>query len=110
MGFWFWFWIWLTLGLGALIALGFLAKSIFNRLESAAHQAMRLNDALSALSAELENRPKLESPQSNILDDPAVAVAKRRALQKARIKKQQQRQRRLIANLKHFDPNESRFH
>lgn len=110
MGFWTWFWIWISLIVVSLIVLGFIGMSVLNRLESVAHQSGRLIRKLLELAAKIEDRPKLGPTTNNLLDDPALAVARRRSLQKARIKKHEQRQRRLRANLKHFDPNESRFH
>jgi flagellar biosynthesis/type III secretory pathway M-ring protein FliF/YscJ len=106
----FWVWIWIALVLVATVTLGIIAKSLLNRAESAAHQALRLADQANRLTAALESKPTLESPGDSILADPIALQARRRALQKAKVKKQQQRQRRLIASLKRFDPNESRFH
>jgi hypothetical protein len=110
MGFWFWFWLWAGLILGALIAVGLIGKSLFDRALSAGHQASRLAEKAALLSKAIEAKPKLSAPESSVLADPAVAQARLRALQKAKIKKQEQRQRRLIKSLKRFDPNESRFH
>jgi flagellar biosynthesis/type III secretory pathway M-ring protein FliF/YscJ len=103
-----WLWTWASLAVASLAILGLILKSVFNRLLSAGHQAERLANKLEALS-KLEDKPKLASPESSILQDPAIALGRRKELLKARIKKQEQRQRRLIASLKRFDPNESRF-
>ena len=110
MGFWAWFWIWVALSATSLIAFGFIAKSLFNKLSAAAHQAQRLAEKANTLAVAFETKPSLERPQDSVLADPVVARARLRALQKAKVKKQERRQRRLIASLKHFDPNESRFH
>ena len=110
MGFWAWFWIWLSLGVISLVLLAFAAKSLFNKLGSAAHQVERLAGQAQALATALEAKPTLERPSDSVLADPAVARARLIYLRKAKIKKQQKRQRRLIASLKRFDPNESRFH
>lgn len=110
MGFWSWFWIWLGLIIGALIVFGFIAKSLLNRASSAGHQLNRLADKGIALSDALANKPALETPENSLLADPVAVQAKRRVLQKQKIKKHEQRKRRLIASLKRFDPNESRFH
>lgn len=110
MGSLFWTWIWVALGLSALVVLGLLLKSILNRLLSAAHQAQRLAVKLEALAKLIEEKPQIEKPESSLLQDPNIALARRKTLLKARIKKEEQRQRRLIASLKRFDPNESRFH
>lgn len=104
-----WVWIWVALVIVSLAILGLILKSVFNRLVSAGHQAERLANKLETLTALLEDKPKLTSPESSLLQDPAIALSKRKELLKARIKKQEQRQRRLIASLKRFDPNESRF-
>lgn len=110
MGFWAWFWIWLSLGAAALAMLALVAKSLFNKLGSAAHQVERMASQAQALANALETKPTLERPSDSVLADPAVARARLIALQKAKIKKHEKRQRRLIASLKRFDPNESRFH
>lgn len=110
MGFWAWFWVWVGLSVFALVVFGFLAKSLFNKLGAAGHQAERLAYKAQILSDAVQNKPTLERPQDSVLSDPSSARARLIALRKAKVKKQQQRQRRLIASLKRFDPNESRFH
>ena len=110
MGFWASFWMWLSLSVGALVALGFVGKSLFNKLESAAHQFGRLAENANKLAAAIETKPVIERPADSVLADPAIARVRLRALQKAKVKKQEQRQRRLIASLKRFNPDESRFH
>jgi flagellar biosynthesis/type III secretory pathway M-ring protein FliF/YscJ len=110
MGQTFWIWTWAILVLLALIVFGFIFKSLFNSLLSAAHQLERVTQKLDELAKLLDEKPKVENPESSLLKDPGIALARRRELLKAKIKKQEQRQRRLIASLKRFDPNESRFH
>lgn len=110
MNFWAWFWIWVALALSALVVLAFIAKSLFNRLGEVAHQGMRLATQVEKLTEQIDKRPEIARPKDNLLDDPGLALARKRALSKAKTKKREQRQRRLIASLKHFDPNESRFH
>jgi hypothetical protein len=110
MGQTFWIWTWAILVLLALIVFGFILKSLFNSLLSAAHQLERVTQKLDELAKLLDEKPKVENPESSLLKDPGIALARRRELLKAKIKKQEQRQRRLIASLKRFDPNESRFH
>ena len=110
MGFWPWFWIWTALAIASLVILAFIAKSLLNKLESAGHQANRLLEKASALTAALDAKPEVKAPESSLLADPAIARARLLTLQKKKVKKQEQRQRRLIASLKRFDPNESRFH
>jgi hypothetical protein len=110
MGFWAWFWVWVTLSVLALTAFGFIAKSLLNRLGAAGHQAERLAQKVQTLADAAKNKPSLERSKDSILIDPTTTRARLIALQKSKVKKQQQRQRRLIASLKRFDPNESRFH
>lgn len=104
-----WFWIWLALIIASSAVIGLLLKSVFNRLLDAAHQAQRLADKLELLSSKLEQKPTLEPVENSVLEEPGLVRQRRQRLLKARIKKQEQRQRRLIASLKSFDPNESRF-
>ncbi len=110
MGFWAWLWVWVGLSVLALMVFGFIGKSLFNKLAAAGHQAERLAQKAQILAEAIQNKPNLDRPQDSVLADPASARARLIALQKAKVKKQQQRQRRLIASLKRFDPNESRFH
>jgi len=110
MGVCAWFWIWATLSIGALAIFALIAKSLWNRGVSAAHQVSRLAEKGLALSKAMENKPTLQAPESSLLADPVAIQAKRKALQRLKTKKHEQRQRRLIASLKRFDPNESRFH
>jgi flagellar biosynthesis/type III secretory pathway M-ring protein FliF/YscJ len=110
MGQTFWIWTWAILVLLALIVFGFIFKSLLNSLLSAAHQLERVTQKLDELAKLLDEKPKVENPESSLLKDPGITLARRRELLKAKIKKQEQRQRRLIASLKRFDPNESRFH
>ena len=110
MGFWAWFWIWLSMGAVALTLLALAAKSLLNKLGSAVHQVDRMAKQARALVEAIENKPTLERPSDSVLADPARVRFRLMNLRKAKIKKHQKRQRRLIASLKRFDPNESRFH
>ena len=110
LGFWFWFWVWAGLGVSALVVLAFIGKSLYNRLLSAAHQGERIMEKVASLTSALEQKPTLEKPRANLNDEPQLAVARLNALKKVKNKKKQDRQRRLIASLRNFDPNESRFH
>jgi spore cortex formation protein SpoVR/YcgB (stage V sporulation) len=110
VGFWTWFWIWLSLGAAALVVLTLVGKSLFNKLGDAAHQVERMASQAQTLANALENKPTVERPSDSVLANPAVARARLLALRKAKVKKHEKRQRRLIASLKRFDPNESRFH
>lgn len=102
--------MWTALSLTATGLLGLILKSLLNRLGSVGHQVSRLSDKLSALESARQSQATIELPESSLLHDPAIAQAKRRALQKAKNKKHDERQRRLIASLKRYNPNESRFH
>ena len=110
MGFWAWLWIWTGLVVAALVLLGFIGKSLFNKLSDAGHQVARLADRGMGLAKAAQDKPVVQAPESSILADPTIAQARVRALRRAKVKKHEQRQRRLIKSLKRFDPNESRFH
>ncbi|MEN9956034.1 MAG: hypothetical protein RLY34_841 [Actinomycetota bacterium] len=110
MGQSFWIWTWVALGLLSTVFFAFLLKSLLNKAMSAAHQLERVTQKLERLSKLLEDKPVLAKPESALLQDPAIAIRRRKELLKSKIQKQEQRQRRLIASLKRFDPNESRFH
>lgn len=106
----FWVWTWVLLVLIAIVFLGFLLKSLLNKVLSAAHQLERIASKLGQLSKLLDEKPVLTKPEDALLQDPTIAIRRRKDLLKRKVKKQEQRQRRLIASLKRFDPNESRFH
>lgn len=110
MGVTFWVWTWILLVVFALVLFALIAKSLFNKLLSAAHQLERITTKLERLFALLDEKPSVQRPEDSLLADQGLVLARRKALLKAKIKKQEQRQRRLIASLKRFDPNESRFH
>ena len=110
MGFWAWFWVWVVLSVSTLVIFGLILKSLFNKLGEAEHQAERIVQKAQVLTRALQSKPDLQKPQDSVLANPTSARARLIALRKAKVKKQQQRQRRLIASLKRFDPNESRFH
>jgi hypothetical protein len=110
MGFWGVFWLWFAAGLVAVAVIGVIAKSLFDKALSAAHQAQRLATQLDKLVVELDKKQTVEPISDSLLADPGKLQLRRKALLKTKIKKQEQRQRRLIASLKRFDPNESRFH
>ncbi|MEY4321927.1 MAG: hypothetical protein RL167_655 [Actinomycetota bacterium] len=110
MSFWIWFWIWTALiisALGVFTAIGF---SLMKRLSEVSEQAKPLVAKMESLSQLAATKTQVPKPENSLLADPAVTIARRQALQKAKIKKQQAQERRLIASLKQFNPNESRFH
>jgi heme exporter protein D len=110
MGFWAWFWIWVALSVAALATLLLIGKSLFNRLLEVLHQLERLEPKTAALIAAIDNHEAAAKPADNVSDDPRLARAAWRKLVVAKAKKRQARQRRLIASLKAFKPEESRFH
>lgn len=109
IGGWGWFWIWIFLGATALVIFGLLAKYLLNKFLEVAHQISRLVEKTDALISISRQKLKVENPEPSLKKDSKIEVSKRRALLKAKQKKKEQRQRRLIASLKKFDPNESRF-
>jgi hypothetical protein len=110
VGFWAWFWIWCGLAAGALVVFGFIARSLFIRLEGVMHQLERILVHAEGLSAVMEAPADYVGPESNVLDNPDVLIAKRAQLLNDKAKKREARQRRLIRSLKNFNPDESRFH
>lgn len=109
MGFWGIFWLWAALILSSLILFALIGLSLFHRLAAAAHQAKRIAERLEKLTNLMEKKPILSRGSDSILADPAGLQLRRRALIKAKVKKQEKRRRRLIASLKRFDSKESRF-
>ncbi len=110
MGFWAWFCIWTTLGIAALSVLGLIAKSLFNRAMDVLHQINRLEPKVSNLLSATQRKGTAKKPANSIDQDPRLARAAWSKLLVAKAKNRQARQRRLIASLKAFKPEESRFH
>lgn len=109
IGGWGWLWIWATLIVASLALFGFITKSLFNRASGVLHQFSKLLTKATILSDLANQAMAVNKPESSINRDPKTVLAERRRLQKAKDKKKELRQRRLIASLKKFDPNESRF-
>ncbi len=108
MGFWAWFAIWCTLAIAALGVLGLIGYELFGKVEGNLHQIGRLQSKIAPLIAALEDKEPASRPTESLLD-PATAISQRKSLVRARESKAQDRQRRLIARLKDFNPQESRF-
>lgn len=109
MGFWAWFWIWCGLIIVSLAVLGLIGKSLFNRSVEVAHQGARLAGSAAGLLEGLSSKPTLDDSESDVNRPTEEVEAERIALLKQKSKKRAARQRRLIAELKNIDVNESRF-
>lgn len=109
MGFWVWFWIWLGLAAATLAVLALIGKSLFNRFREVMHQVDRLAQRAEPLFEAINTPSSYQGPGNSLLENPEVLLAHREATLRAKAKKQQARQRRLIASLKNYNPDESRF-
>lgn len=109
MDFWTVFWIWFALVVSALVVLALIGYSLFQKGASVFRQASKLSPILEKLHEAIDQPPNIASPESNLNDDPKVHVRARQQLLRAKAKKREDRQRRLIKQLKEFDPKESRF-
>jgi hypothetical protein len=105
----FWILFWTGLFLGSLLINLLILKSLYNRAVSVLFQLNKMAVKSLALAEKVGLKPLLERPESSINKDPAIALAKRRGLLKSRLRKQQQRQRRLIESLKRRKSIERRF-
>jgi len=105
--FWVLFWVVLFLVAGAVNML--ILRSLYNRSLGVVFQLNKIALKSVALAEKIGLKPLVERPESSINQDPAVAISNRRILLKSRLKKQQQRQRRLIESLKRRKPIERRF-
>jgi hypothetical protein len=105
----FWVLFWLGLILGSLVINLLIFKSLYNRSLAVVFQLNKLTVKSLALAEKIGPKPLVERPESSIDKDPAIALTERRSLLKSRLKKQQQRQRRLIESLKRRKPIERRF-
>jgi dihydrodipicolinate synthase/N-acetylneuraminate lyase len=108
MGFWAWFAIWATLAVAALAFLIYIGYELFNKLEGNFHQLSKLQAKVEPLTKALESNSNAERPVESLLR-PIETLAARKSLLRARANKAEDRQRRLIARLKDFNPQESRF-
>jgi hypothetical protein len=105
----FWVLFWSGLILGSLVINLLISKSLYNRSLAVVFQLNKLTVKSLALAEKISLKPLVERPESSIDKDPAIALTERRSLLKSRLKKQQQRQRRLIESLKRRKPIERRF-
>jgi hypothetical protein len=105
----FWVLFWSGLILGSLVINLLIFKSLYNRSLAVLFQLNKLTVKSLALAEKIGLKPLVERPESSINKDPAIALTERRSLLKSRLKKQQQRQRRLIESLKRRKPIERRF-
>lgn len=105
----FWVLFWSGLILGSLVINLLIFKSLYNRSLAVVFQLNKLKVKSLALAEKIGLKPLVERPESSIDKDPAIALTERRSLLKSRLKKQQQRQRRLIESLKRRKPIERRF-
>lgn len=108
MGFWAWFAIWCTLAVIAVGVLGFIGYELMGKMQSNLHQLERLEKQVAPLIKATKSREAAPRPSESLLS-PAETFARRKGLIRAREQKAQDRQRRLIARLKDFKPQESRF-
>jgi hypothetical protein len=104
-----WILLWSGLFLGSLMINLLILKSLYNRGVSALFQLNKIAVKSLALAEKIGLKPIVERPESSIDKDPAIALSRRRGLLKSRLKKQQQRQRRLIESLKRKKSIERRF-
>jgi len=105
----FWILLWSGLFLGSLLINLLILKSLYNRGVAVLFQLNKITVKSLALAEKIGLKPLVERPESSIDKDPAIALSRRRGLLKSRLKKQQQRQRRLIESLKRRKSIESRF-
>jgi len=105
----FWILLWSGLFLGSLMINLLILKSLYNRGVAALFQLNKIAVKSLALAEKIGLKPVVERPESSIDKDPAIALSRRRELLKSRLKKQQQRQRRLIESLKRRKSIERRF-
>lgn len=109
MGFWSWFWIWTALIVGSLVVFAFIGKGLLNRGGAILFQLKQLAPTTQKLLEALDEKPKGEDRESDLLTPSAELEEERRVLLKRKSKKHSARQRSLIKTLKHIDVNESRF-
>lgn len=108
MDFWAWFWIWTALITASLAAFGYLGYELFIKAGAIWHQGQRLKKQIDPLIALASHREPAKRPEESLLT-PGATFRARKNLLRAREEKAQARQRRLIARLKDFKPQESRF-
>ncbi|CAB4553639.1 unannotated protein [freshwater metagenome] len=105
----FWILFWSGLILASLVINLIIFKSLYNRGLAVLFQLNKVAVKSAALAEKIGLKPLVQRPESSIDKDPAIALSARRSLLKSRLKKQQQRQRRLIESLKRRKPTERRF-
>lgn len=105
----FWLLLWSGLIVGLLVINLLILKSLYNRGVAVLFQLNKIAVKSLSLAEKVGFKPLVERPESSIDKDPTIAMTERRALLKTRLRKQQQRQRRLIESLRRRKPIERRF-
>lgn len=99
--------MWVALAIGSLAYLGFLLFRLAKKGMDVLEVAKPLLTQVGNLSEALSAKSSYEKPDDNLLDDLNTHRIERANLMKRRARKAEQRQRRLIENLKDFDSQES---
>ena len=106
---WVWLVIWSVLTIGAIATFAYIGLGIRDRAMALRPELDLLAQRTKALASLLESESNYIGPTSDMGQDPALAVGRRRKVVRAREAKRQARERRLVEHLKHIEIDESRF-
>lgn len=106
---WLWIVIWAALVVGAVATFAYIGLGLRDRAEVLRPELELLAERAQALASLVDSDSDYVGPTSDLGQDPALAVGRRRKFVNAREAKRQARERRLIEHLKHIEIDESRF-
>ena len=99
--------VWAILILGSLVYLGYVFYSLFIKSKAAYEASKPMISSVTQLVSAINEKPSYERPSDNLFDDVNVHLVERAKLKKKRELAAEQRQRRLIENLKNTQESES---
>jgi transposase len=99
--------VWPILILGSLIYLGYVFYSLAVKSKAAYEASKPIISSVTLLVSAVNEKPSYERPSDNLFDDVNVHLIERAKLKRRRELAAEQRQRRLIDNLKNTQESES---
>jgi transposase len=99
--------VWAILILGSLIYLGYVFYSLAVKSKAAYEASKPIISSVTLLVSAVNEKPSYERPSDNLFDDVNVHLIERAKLKRRRELAAEQRQRRLIDNLKNTQESES---
>ena len=109
MGFWFWFWIFAGIAIVALVIYGYLLWDLAARAKSMQAPLKKLEEIAKNLEQTQSEAAEIPKLVSALEKSEQEVLTRRKEFEKAKRKRKEERQRRLVTRLKDIDYDESRL-